>query len=102
MLSMGLFSAALMMWTLTVKPVISMTRSRGAGTARPKGSSSLQRIPASILCHNELQQLDVHDSSGKLVAKLVNEEKEPGSYSISWDGKSSTGDTVAMDSIISR
>jgi hypothetical protein len=40
-------------------------------------------------------QLDVHDSSGKLVAKLVNEEKEPGSYSISWDGKSSTGDTVA-------
>ena len=40
-------------------------------------------------------QLDVYDSSGTLLVKLVNEEKDPGSYSISWDGKSSTGDTVA-------
>jgi hypothetical protein len=40
-------------------------------------------------------QLDVHDSTGKLFAELLNEEKEPGSYSISWDGKSSSGDTPA-------
>ncbi len=40
-------------------------------------------------------QMDVLDSSGKLFATLLNEEKEPGSYSISWDGKSSSGDTPA-------
>ncbi len=40
-------------------------------------------------------QVDVYDSSGKLLSKLVNEEKAAGSYSISWDGKNSSGDTLA-------
>ena len=40
-------------------------------------------------------QVDVYDSSGKLLSKLVNEEKAAGSYSISWDGKNLSGDTLA-------
>lgn len=40
-------------------------------------------------------QLDIYDSSGNQVANLINEEKEPGSYSISWDGIDSSGDKVA-------
>ena len=47
------------------------------------------------LNHRLKTQLEVYDSSGKLLAKLMNEEKEPGSYFISWDGKSTSGDTVA-------
>jgi hypothetical protein len=40
-------------------------------------------------------QVVVYDSSGNQVAKLMNAEQGPGSYSISWDGINSSGDAVA-------
>lgn len=40
-------------------------------------------------------QMFVYDSSGSQVAKLMNAEQGPGRYSISWDGKSSSGDVLA-------
>jgi flagellar hook assembly protein FlgD len=36
-------------------------------------------------------QLEIYDSTGKMIAKPVNEEKESGNFSILWDGKNSTG-----------
>jgi hypothetical protein len=38
-----------------------------------------------------LARLDVYDSTGSLAVNLLNAEKEPGSYSVSWDGKNTSG-----------
>lgn len=43
------------------------------------------------LNHRMVARLDVYDSTGSLAANLLNEEKEPGSYFISWDGKNTSG-----------
>ena len=43
------------------------------------------------LNYRMVARLDVYDSTGSLAASLLNEEKEPGSYSISWDGKNTSG-----------
>jgi len=40
-------------------------------------------------------RLDVYDSAGTMVVLMVNEEKGPGKYSISWDGKNSFGNPVS-------
>ncbi|MEI7726494.1 MAG: FlgD immunoglobulin-like domain containing protein [Bacteroidota bacterium] len=38
--------------------------------------------------------MEVFNASGKLIAKPVYKENDPGSYFISWDGKNATGDAV--------
>jgi hypothetical protein len=40
-------------------------------------------------------RLDVCDSTGNLVKNLLNEEKETGTYSISWDGTTVSGQKVS-------
>ncbi len=40
-------------------------------------------------------RLDVYDSFGRHITTLVNEVKEPGRYSIVWDGKPTNGETQA-------
>ena len=39
--------------------------------------------------------LEVYDSSGKAINTLVNEKKQAGTYSVSWDGKDSSGKQVS-------
>ena len=40
-------------------------------------------------------KLEVYDTSGNIVNVLVNEEKDPGSYSLLWDGKNRDGNQVS-------
>jgi len=39
--------------------------------------------------------LKIYDTSGRLVRTLVNETKQPGDYTVSWDGKDTSGKRVA-------
>jgi len=40
-------------------------------------------------------RLMIYDLSGRQVRELLNQNKEPGSYTIQWDGRNHTGQTVA-------
>ncbi len=44
---------------------------------------------------NELVSLKVYDISGRLIATLVNEIREPGTYSVFWNGTDSSGRQVS-------
>jgi hypothetical protein len=44
----------------------------------------------------------VYDVRGRLIRKLVNEEKDPGSYSVNWDGRDNIGHRVASGIYIYR
>jgi len=37
----------------------------------------------------------IYDLAGRQVRELVNENKEAGSYTVQWDGRNQTGQTVA-------
>jgi hypothetical protein len=54
----------------------------------PFGSGTTIRFE---LNYRMMARLDVYDSTGSLAVNLLNEEKEPGKYSISWDGKNTSG-----------
>lgn len=40
-------------------------------------------------------ELRIYNSTGQLVRSLVNEDRRPGNYSVTWDGKSDVGQGVA-------
>lgn len=58
--------------------------SRGAEGQRSNVSSTYQAI-----------NLSVYDVAGRLVRTLVDENKEPGSHAVSWDGKDGNGERVS-------
>ena len=47
-------------------------------------------------------KLTVYDASGRVVATLVDEHKEPGFYSVSWDGRGEDGAKIASGAYFVR
>ena len=47
-------------------------------------------------------RIDIFDVKGTLVRSLVNEEEDPGSYPITWDGMDATGAPAANGSYVAR
>ena len=44
---------------------------------------------------SEAVTLNVYDVSGKQIAELVNNNQNPGTYSVTWNGKNSSGENIA-------
>lgn len=40
-------------------------------------------------------KIEIYDVTGRLIKELLNEEKNPGVYSVNWDGKDNAGNTVS-------
>ena len=47
------------------------------------------------LAHRENVQVNIYNSLGQLVRTLLNEQRDPGTYSIVWDGKDHRGNGVS-------
>ncbi|NOY59492.1 MAG: sulfatase-like hydrolase/transferase [Calditrichaeota bacterium] len=60
----------------------------------PNPFNPTTRIKFSVK-ENCLVHLDVYNSNGQVVRTLVNEQKHPGLYTISWDGTNFSGNKVA-------
>jgi len=43
---------------------------------------------------SEVVTLNVYDVSGRKIAELVNNNQNPGTYSVTWNGKNSNGENI--------
>lgn len=60
----------------------------------PNPFSEVTLICYQLSC-NAPVELSIYDASGRMVRRLVNEEKRPGIHSVYWDGKDDSGRTVS-------
>ncbi len=47
------------------------------------------------ISNNSMVQLNIFNINGQTISTLVNEQKDPGTYNIEWDGKNSSGTNVS-------
>jgi hypothetical protein len=55
-----------------------------------------------VLNRDELTQLNIYNIRGELVTSLVNDRLPMGSYTLPWDGRDATGQTVASGQYFAR
>jgi len=95
---------------------VSLSARRGAGTAavedsRPKATVLLAPSPNPLSNSSLLRfalasggdtRLDIYDAAGRRVASLVHAALEPGNYSITWDGRSDSGEPLGAGLYFAR
>jgi len=54
-----------------------------------------QTVIEFVLTKQEMVNVSIFNSNGKLVTKLCNGKKSPGTHSLKWNGKSSNGESVS-------
>ena len=95
---------------------VSLSARRGAGTtgvqdSRPKATVLLAPSPNPLSNSSLLRfalatggdtRLDIYDAAGRRVASLVHASLEPGNYSITWDGRSDSGEPLGAGLYFAR
>jgi hypothetical protein len=95
---------------------VSLSARRGAGTAavedsRPKATVLLAPSPNPLSNSSLLRfalaaggdtRLDIYDAAGRRVASLVRASLDPGNYSITWDGRSDSGEPLGAGLYFAR
>jgi hypothetical protein len=95
---------------------VSLSARRGAGTtavedSRPKATVLLAPSPNPLSTSSLLRfalatggdtRLDIYDAAGRRVASPVHASLEPGNYSITWDGRSDSGEPLGAGLYFAR
>ncbi|MEI6436833.1 MAG: FlgD immunoglobulin-like domain containing protein [Bacteroidota bacterium] len=80
--------------TTGIEPVVKQPSDFLLQPASPNPFTSYTTIRIELKRRTQIR-LDICDSTGNLVKNLLNEEKETGTYSLSWDGTTASGQKVS-------